>query len=501
MKVILLIADGWGFAKPGKGNYISQANTPIMNRFLREYPNCLNQASGNAVGLPKGSQGNSEVGHLHMGAGRIVWQMYEKINRAIKDKSFYKNKRLLSAIDHAKKNKSKLHLMGLCSDEGVHAHTDHLKALIKMAKEKKVETYVHFFADGRDVAEKSAEKYIGMIERAGGKIASIVGRFYSMDRDNNWDRTKKAYDLLTLGSGFQAKSAKEAVKMAYERGDQTDYYIQPTSIVKNGNPVALVEDKDAVIFFNYRTDRPRQLSHAFFDKKFNKFKRKVAPKIKLITMTAYDHNFENIGAFEEEDIKNDLGEVLGKKGIKQLRLAETEKYAHVTYFFNGQDEKPNKGEKRILIPSPKVPSYDLKPEMSAYDIALEAQKQISSNKFDFIVINFANCDLVGHSAKRHAIIKCVEVVDRCLGIVVNAALQNNYATIVTADHGSAEDKLYPDGKPKPSHSTNPVHFILISEEKFKLKKKGGQQDVAPTIMELMEIKQPKEMSGKSLIKK
>ena len=502
-KVILLIADGWGYAKPSPGNYIAQAKTPVFNNLLKQYPHTLNQAAGNAVGLPKGSQGNSEVGHLHMGAGRIVWQMYEKINKAIRNKSFFRNKKLTEAIDFAKKNKSSLHLIGMCSDEGVHSHISHLFALLKMAKKAKVKTFVHFISDGRDVPEKSAKKYIDIIEKKQGKIATIIGRYYAMDRDNNWNRTKKAYDLMVNGKGFKAKSAEEAVNIAYKRGDKTDYYIQPTVILdKNNKPIAIINDKDAAIFFNFRTDRPRQLSHALFDKKFNRFKRKNHPKIKFITMTPYDEDFLKISAYLEEKVKNNLGIIIAKRGLKQLRLAETEKYAHVTYFFNSQIEEPNKNERRILIPSPKVPSYDLKPEMSAYRIAEEAEKQIKSKKFDFIVINFANCDLVGHSAVKKAIIKCVEVVDECVGKVINAALKNDCVTILTADHGSAEEKLYPNGMPKPAHSTNPVNFFVISDDP-KLKKikliKGGQCDVAPTILDIMGIKKPKEMTGKSLI--
>ncbi len=504
-RVILLIADGWGYSKKRKGNYIKQAKAPVFEKLKKKYPHTLNKASGEAVGLPEGSQGNSEVGHLHMGAGRIVWQLYSKINKAIKDKSFFKNKKLNKAMDFVKKKDSKLHLIGLCSDEGVHAHVKHLFALLKMAKKKKIEkVYVHFFADGRDVPEKSAKKYIKQIKNQGGKIATVVGRYYSMDRDNNWKRTKKAYDLLVEGKGFKAKTAEEAVDMAYKRGDKTDYYIQPTIITdKEDKPKALIEDNDRVIFFNFRTDRPRQLSKALFNKKFDNFKRKKYPKIKFVPFAPYEDEFENVSAFKEEEIKNDLGEILGKKRLNQLRLAETEKYAHVTYFFNGQDEKPNKGEERKMIPSPKVPSYDQKPEMSAYKIAKEAEKQIKKKKFDFILMNFANCDLVGHSAVKKAIIKCVKVVDECQGKVIDTALENDYTVLLTADHGSAEEKLYPNGKPKPSHSCNPVNFFVISNNK-KLKKaklrKGGQRDVAPTVLELMGLKQPKEMTGKSLIK-
>lgn len=503
--VVLLIMDGWGIAPLGPGNYIWQAKTPNFDNIIKKYPHTKNEASGLAVGLPKGSQGNSEVVHLHLGAGRIVWQNYQLINNYIKDKSFFKNKALNNAIKFAKKNNSSLHLLGLCSDEGVHAHVNHLIALLDMAKKHKLKkVFIHFFADGRDVPEKSAKKYVKVIEKhikkiKQGKIASVIGRYYSMDRDTNWNRTKKAYDLLTLGKGFKAKNAIEAVDLAYKRGDKTDYYIQPTIIDKEG----LIKDNDSVIFFNFRTDRPRQLTKAFLNS-FNKFKRKKHPKVLFTTMTNYDKKIKLPAAFKEEIIKNNLGNVIAKAGLKQLRLAETEKYGHVTYFFNSQVEKPNKNEIRIMIPSPKVPSYDLKPEMSAYEIAEEAVKQISKRKFDFIVVNFANCDLVGHSSIKKAIIKCVEVVDECTAKIVDVALKNKYNVIVTADHGSAEDKLYPDGKLKPAHSCNPVNFILVSKDKKLRKVKlklGGQKDVAPTILEIMGLRKPKEMSGKSLIKK
>ncbi len=499
--IVLIILDGWGNAPPGPGNYIAQAKTPNFDRFLKNYPNTENEAAGNAVGLPKGAQGNSEVGHLHIGAGRIVWQMYEKINKSIENGPFYKNRILLKAIKHVKK-KGTLHLMGLCSDEGVHAHTDHLIALLKMTKKEGLKKVaIHFFADGRDVAEKSALEYVKIIENAcrkigTGRIVSLVGRYYSMDRDKNWKRTKAAYGMLTGGKGFLARSASEAVKKAYKRGDKTDYYIRPTVI---GKPV-LIRNGDSVIFFNFRTDRPRQLTKAFTEKDFKKFRREHVPKILYTTMTEYDKRFKCPFAFSEEKVENNLGQVLAKAGMKQLRIAETEKYAHVTYFFNSQVEKPNKGEDRLMIPSLKVSSYDQKPEMSAYGIAEKLIEKISEKKYDFILANFANCDLVGHSAVKDAIINCVEVVDDCAGKTVKAGLDNGYTVVVTADHGSAEDKLYPDGKPKPAHSSNPVPFIVVSTELGQIKlKKGGQKDVAPTILEIMGLKKPKEMTGESLI--
>ncbi len=508
-KVLLLIMDGWGVAPPGPGNYISQAHTPNFDYLIKNYPHTTNKASGKAVGLPSGTQGNSEVGHLHLGAGRVVWQPYERINRAIKDKSFFKNRILIKAINFAKRNNSDLHLIGLCSNAGVHANINHLLLLLKLASKRKLnKVFIHFIADGRDVPEKSAKKYVRLIEKAAreigiGEIATIIGRYYAMDRDNNWNRTKKAYDLLTLGRGFRVNSALDAIERAYKRGDKTDYYIKPNVILnKNKKPISLVKDNDSVIFFNFRTDRPRQLTKAFIKKEFAKFEREKHPKVLFITMTEYDKTFSCPFAFKEEEVKNNLGQVLAKYGLRQLRIAETEKYAHVNYFFNSQIEKPNRGEKRILIESSKVPSYDQKPEMSAYEITDKSVQQIAKKEFDFILLNLANCDLVGHSAVKKAIIKAVEVVDECVGRIVKDSLQNNYVVVLTADHGSAEDKLYPDGKPKPSHSVNPIPFIIVSDDK-KLKKiklrKGGQKDVAPTILDIMNIKRPKEMTGNSLI--
>ncbi|MFH1126649.1 MAG: 2,3-bisphosphoglycerate-independent phosphoglycerate mutase [archaeon] len=508
-RVVLVVADGWGIAPAGPGNYIDMARTPNFDGFLKKYPHCINLASGTAVGLPPGSQGNSEVGHLHMGAGRIVWQMYQLINNAIDDKGFFKNKALVSAIDHAKKNNSKLHIMGMCSDEGVHSHVNHLFALLMMAKEHGLtEVYVHFFADGRDVPEKSAKKYVKMVEdeirRIGvGRIASIVGRYYSMDRDTNWDRTRKAYDMLTKAEGFRAKSAQDAVEMAYERGDKTDYYIQPTVIVDDSDEaIATVDDGDSVIFFNFRIDRTRQLTKAFVFDEFDYFKRDVRPNVLFTTMSKYDKNIECLVAYTEETVENNLGKMLSGCGLLQLRMAETEKYAHVTYYFNSMVEKPNAGEERLMIPSSKVSSYDQKPQMSAYEIADEAARQISKKKYDFVLVNFANCDLVGHSAVKEAIIRCVEVVDECCAKIASAGLNNDYVVIITADHGSAEDKLYPDGVLKPAHSSNPVPFILVSTDENLMKVTlldGGQKDVAPTILDIMGMKKPKEMTGKSLI--
>jgi 2,3-bisphosphoglycerate-independent phosphoglycerate mutase len=359
-KVILLIADGWGVAPDGPGNYVTKSETPVFGELLEKYPHCLNQAAGNAVGLPEGSQGNSEVGHLHMGAGRIVWQPYELINRAIKDRSFFEKEKLIDVMKHVKEVDSKLHLAGLCSDAGVHAHINHLFALLEMARNQGLDkVFIHFIADGRDVAEKSAKKYVDMIEEKCseldlGKIATVCGRFYFMDRDNNWERTKKAYDLLTKGEAFQAKTATEAIEKAYERGDKTDYYIQPT-VIEN----VKVQENDGFIFCNFRTDRPKQLTKAFIDEDFDEFKRDTHPDVYFVTMTEYEESFGDINAFEMVEVDEDLGEFLSENGLKQLRLAETEKYAHVTYFFNCQRNNPYLGEERLMIPSTKVPSYSV----------------------------------------------------------------------------------------------------------------------------------------------
>jgi len=499
-KVILLVTDGWGVAPDSPGNYVTKSETPVFDELLEKYPYCLNQAAGNAVGLPEGSQGNSEVGHLHMGAGRIVWQPYELINRAIKDGSLFEKEKLIDVMKHVKETDSKLHLTGLCSDAGVHAHINHLFALLEMARDHGLDkVFIHFISDGRDVSEKSAKRFVERIENKCselglGKIATVCGRFYSMDRDNNWERTKKAYDLLTKGEGFKTESAKEAIEKAYERGEKTDYYIQPTVIED-----VKVEDNDGFIFYNFRTDRPKQLTKAFIAEDFDEFERDVHPDVHFVTMTKYQEDFGNINAFEMVEVDEDLGEVLSENGLQQLRLAETEKYAHVTYFFNCQRDDPYPGEERVMIPSAKVPSYDQKPEMSAYEIAQEAEKQISSGEFDFILINFANCDLVGHTADKEAIIKAIETVDECTGKVIDVALENDYVVVLTADHGSVEDKLYPDGRPKPSHSTNPVHFFVIGKELKEIElKNGGQKDVAPTVLDLMGLEKPEEMTGDSL---
>lgn len=502
--VVLIVRDGWGYSPEKRGNAIALAKAPLHKLYVKKYPTTLLDASGNAVGLPHGTQGGSEVGHLTMGAGRIVWQPLENINRAIHDTSFFSNPVLLHAIEHCKKHTSSLHLMGLFSDQGVHATTDHLYALLDLAKKNNCErVYIHAFLDGRDVPEKSAHKYLiktnhKLREIGVGKIASLVGRYYAMDRDQNWDRTRKAYDLLVKGKGFSATSPEEAILLAYERGDKTDYYVQPTVIKENNKPVATIQENDAVLFFNFRTDRTRQLTALLTHKKSPITLH--PPKVHFVCFTEYDVAFHLPVAFPQEKVIHNLGSVLSNTGLRQLRIAETEKYAHVTYFFNSQREKAFPKEDHILVPSPKIPSYDLKPEMSAYQITEKAVAAINQRTYDFILINFANPDLVGHSGNLAATIQCCEIVDDCVGKIVQAVLERDGVILLTGDHGNAEQMLYPNGEPCPSHTTNKVPFTVISNHiTHALHEDGSLQDIAPTILRLLDMEKPKEMTGISLL--
>ena len=512
-KLILIILDGWGIAKPGKGNCISLANVKNYNYFLKKFPSTQLDASGVHVGLPPHTMGNSEVGHLHLGAGRVVWQPLQRMNNEIKLGEFFKNRELVEAMMHAKNKKSKIHLIGLCSHGCVHADIKHLYALMKMAKMQGLkDVFVHFFADGRDVPEKSAAIFAKQIDenirKIGiGKIASVIGRYYAMDRDNNWERTKAAYELLTEGKGGRAKSIYEAIEKAYEGGAKTDYYIKPAVIIDGqGKPVATIDDNDSVIFFNTRTDRVRQLIKCFVLKRFRHFKRNVAKKLHFTAFVQTDSTIPETRcrvAFNELEVRNNFATVLEKAGIKEVRIAESEKYPHITYFFNSQYEKPMKGEKRIFVESAKVQSFDMKPEMSAYGIAEKALEQIKKGDYGFMLVNFANTDIVGHSANIPAIIRAAEVADECVGKIVTEGLENGYTIIFTSDHGNAEEKLARDGTPIPSHSSNKVPFILISNEKVfskaRLRKEGGLIDVAPTMIEIIGLKKPREMTGRSLI--
>ena len=505
-KVYLMILDGFGEGKNYKGNAIKKAHMPYLNKLKREYPSTLLKASGNEVGLPRGAMGNSEVGHYTMGAGRIVFQAYEEINQSIKDKSFFRKKPILDAIKKAKKNKSALHLLGMISDEGVHSHINHLFALLELVKKHKVnKVYIHAITDGRDVAERSADKYIKKIQNKikqldlekTTKIASIIGRFYAMDRDHNWKRTKKAYDLYTLAKGTKEEDPLKAIKNAYQRGADTDYYIDPIVLDEN----CTITSKDSVIFYNFRTDRPRQLTHCFTKEEKIGFKQTKNVKPFLVCFGEYTETAPVV--FPPPKIKNNLSQTLSKTGKKQLHIAETEKYAHVTFFFNSQEEDPYKGETRIMVNSPKVASYDEKPEMSAFELTNKIVKELDKHEYDIVIQNFANLDLVGHSGELEATVKACEAIDKCIGKIYPITLEKGYHLMITGDHGNAEYMIYEDTKEQcPSHTTNPVPFILVSKtiKNVRLCKKSGLKDIAPTILKIMGIKKPKEMTGKSLIR-
>ena len=504
-RVILIVRDGWGYSEETKGNAVRQANLPNDTCYMREYPWTLLKCTGNAVGLPKGTQGGSEPGHLTMGAGRIVWQPFEEINQAIYNGTFYDNPTLLSALESCKKKGSRLHLMGLLSDQGIHGSTFHLYSLLELAKRYALkDVYIHCFLDGRDVPERSARSFIEetqkqIREKGVGKMASMIGRYYAMDRDTNWDRTLKAYDLLTLGEGWKEIDSIQAVEHAYQRGNPTDYYVQPIAMVEDGKPVATIDAKDAVIFWNYRSDRARQITYALTQNNFEHFPRKKFPRVYFVCMSGYDKHLTLPVAFPQNTVENNLTQVLAAKGLRQLRIAETEKYAHVTFFFNSQIEDPVKGEDRILVPSPKVASYQEKPEMSAPEITEKLVPEIKRGVFDFILVNFANGDLVGHSADMTAGIKACEIVDECVGRVVDVGLINGYTVLITGDHGNIETMFYPNGEPNPSHGTNPVPFILIGSDKQKLKGGLGLSSISPTILTLLGIPKPSEMTAESLI--
>jgi 2,3-bisphosphoglycerate-independent phosphoglycerate mutase len=510
-RVILVVRDGWGYSDKKKGNAVILAETPNNDYYLENYPWTLLYCTGNAVGLPEGTQGGSEPGHLTMGAGRIVWQPYEKINRSIRDGSFYEKREFLTAIENCREKKGKLHLAGLFSDQGIHGTTEHLYALLELFRRVDFNrVFIHCFLDGRDVPERSAEKFFKetdkvINEKGVGTYASIVGRYYAMDRDNNWDRTKKAYDLLTFGNGIKATDPIIVLDRLYaENEDITDYYIEPIVLVdKSGEPKALVENGDSFILWNFRSDRARQITYAMTQEDFKGFRRAKKPEIHYVCMSVYDQDLDLPVAFPQDNVKNNLGSVLSRYGATQLRIAETEKYAHVTYFFNSQIEEPYPGENRILVPSPKVPSYEDKPEMSAYDITEKLLPEIRRGLYDFILVNYANGDLVGHSANLEAGVKACEVVDECLGSVVLTALDEGYVILVTGDHGNIETMFYSDGEPNPSHGTNPVPFILISKETCLqnciLREGRGLSSISPTVLDIMGLDRPDEMTAESLL--
>ena len=506
---VLMILDGYGLNENTNGNAVAQAATPVMDKLMAEYPFVKGNASGMAVGLPDGQMGNSEVGHLNMGAGRIVYQDLTKITKAIQDGDFYKNKALLAACENVKNNGSALHLFGLVSDGGVHSHNSHIYGLLELAKRQGIEkVYVHCFLDGRDTPPASGKEYVEELEAkmkeiGVGKVASVMGRYYAMDRDNRWDRVEKAYRALVCGEGEQAVSGPEGIKASYDK-DTTDEFVLPTVVVEDGKPVATIKNDDSVIFFNFRPDRAREITRTFCDDAFDGFERGDRVKTTFVCFTEYDVTIENkLVAFVKEEITNTFGEYLAAHGLKQARIAETEKYAHVTFFFNGGVEEPNEGEDRILVKSPKVATYDLKPEMSAYEVCDKLTTAIKSDKYDVIIINFANPDMVGHTGVQEAAIKAVEAVDECVGKAVEALKEVNGQMFICADHGNAEQLIdYETGEPFTAHTTNPVPFILVNADPaYKLREGGCLADIAPTLIELMGMEQPKEMNGTSLLVK
>ena len=508
--VVLMVLDGYGLNDRKEGNAIAMAKTPVMDKLMAECPFVPGQASGLAVGLPDGQMGNSEVGHMNIGAGRIIYQDLTRITKSIEDGDFFENKGLMAAIENCKKNNSDLHMWGLLSDGGVHSHISHVYGLLELAKKNGLtNVYVHAFLDGRDTPPASGKDYVAQLEEkmaeiGVGKIASLSGRYYAMDRDNNWDRVEKAYDSLVKGEGVKATSAVQAMADSYAQ-DVTDEFVLPTVITDEaGNPLSVVKENDSVIFFNFRPDRAREVTRAFCDDAFTGFDRPFIP-LTYVCFKDYDETIPNkIIAFEKESITNTFGEYLAKCGKKQLRLAETEKYAHVTFFFNGGVEEPNTEEFRLLVNSPKdVATYDLKPEMSAPEVGMDLVEAIKSDKYDVIVINFANPDMVGHTGVIPAAVAAVERVDALVGEAVQAVKDVDGVMFICADHGNAEKMVdYETGKPHTAHTTNPVPFILVNADAdMKLREGGCLADIAPTLLEIMGLEQPKEMTGKSLIVK
>lgn len=503
--VAIIILDGYGKRDEVTGNAVAQANTPNFDRYWNNYPHNTLKASGLDVGLPDRQMGNSEVGHTNIGAGRIVYQSLTRIDKAIEDKEFQTNVALNSGIQHALDNDSALHLFGLLSDGGVHSHQNHLYALLKMAKDNGVkETYVHAFLDGRDVAPTSAYGYMEellkvMKELDYGKVATVSGRFYAMDRDKRWERVSKAYEAIVDGIGVKATDPLQAIQESYDN-EVNDEFLVPVVIEENGKPVGQVKDNDSVIFFNFRPDRAIQLSNAFTDKEWEHFERKNHPEnVKFVTMTLYNPSIVAEVAFPPIEMKNVIGEVLSDAGLKQLRIAETEKYPHVTFFMNGGRNEEFPGESRILINSPKVETYDLKPEMSAYEVTDALLADIKADKHDAIILNFANPDMVGHSGILEAAIKAIEAVDECLGKVVDAIIAKGGSAIIFADHGNSETMTTPEGKPHTAHTTVPVP-VIVTKAGATLRDGGRLADVAPTMLDLLGIEKPEEMTGESLIK-
>ncbi|KSU87942.1 2,3-bisphosphoglycerate-independent phosphoglycerate mutase [Priestia veravalensis] len=503
----LIILDGFALRDEEKGNAVKHAKKPNFDRYWNEFPHATLQASGEAVGLPEGQMGNSEVGHLNIGAGRIVYQSLTRVNVAIREGEFEKNETLVAAVKHAKEKGTSLHLFGLLSDGGVHSHIEHLYALLRLAKKEGLErVYIHGFLDGRDVAPQSAEQYLKELnekikEYGVGEIATLSGRYYSMDRDKRWERVEKAYRAMVYGEGPSYTSPEECVKDSYENGVY-DEFVLPSVITKeDGSPVATIKDEDAVIFYNFRPDRAIQISNTFANEDFRSFDRgeKHPKNLHFVCLTHFSETVNGYVAFKPVNLDNTLGEVLSQNNLKQLRIAETEKYPHVTFFMSGGREAEFPGEKRILIDSPKVATYDLKPEMSAYEVTDALLAEIEGDKQDAIILNFANPDMVGHSGMLEPTVKAIETVDECLGKIVDAILAKGGTAIITADHGNSDEVVTLEGNPMTAHTTNPVP-VIVTKQGVELREDGILGDLAPTMLNLLDVAQPKEMTGKTLIK-
>jgi len=506
--LVLMILDGWGIRPACEDNAVTLADPQNFYHLKANYPHTLLKCSGKDVGLPEGQMGNSEVGHLNIGSGRIVYQEITRISNAVEDESFFFNQEFIKAIEYAKNNGGALHLMGLVSDGGVHSHLDHLYALLHLMKLSNMKrVYIHAFLDGRDVGPKSAIEYINALEQkietvGIGEIATLGGRFYGMDRDNRWERIEKAYNAMVLGEGHKAPNAFAAIQESYE-SRVTDEFVEPVVIInEDAEPVGLIQDGDSLIFFNFRADRARQITKAFVETELNNFERKVRPEIYYVCMTQYDISIEAPVAFKPQNLNNTLGEVLAREGLRQLRIAETEKYAHVTFFFNGGVERPNAGEDRILIPSPDVETYNLKPEMSAQEVTARTLEELDRDFYDVIIMNYANPDMVGHTGVLNAAVKAVKTVDECMIQVVNRVLEKDGTVIITADHGNCEMMVCPEtGNPYTAHTTNRVPFILVSNNYIDRHLRSGTslRDIAPTMLALLGIEIPEEMTGKPLV--
>ncbi|MBQ1188354.1 MAG: 2,3-bisphosphoglycerate-independent phosphoglycerate mutase [Peptococcaceae bacterium] len=503
LPVVLMILDGWGISEHKEGNAIAQSNTENMDRLLAQYGHSQLFCSGEYVGLPEGQQGNSEVGHLNLGAGRVVYQELTRINKAVREHTLQDNPAFQNVMAHCMEQNKALHLMGLVSPGGVHSHSSHLYGLLEMAAAKGLkEVYVHCFLDGRDVGPSTGLGFVEELEdklqQIGvGRIATVSGRYYAMDRDNRWERVEKAYRAMTAGAGETAASAVEAVQQSYDKGE-TDEFVLPTVVQADGKPVAVIQAGDGVIFFNFRGDRAREISKAFVNREFDGFSREYLG-VQYVAMTQYEEGLDMTVAFPPQDLQNTLGQVLADNQVKQFRVAETEKYAHVTFFFNGGVEEPNPLEDRLLVPSPKVATYDLQPEMSAIEVKDKLIEAIKGGEYPFILVNFANTDMVGHTGIPEAAQKAVETVDKCVGEVADAVKNAGGVLLITADHGNAEQMVDPvKGTPHTAHTANPVPFVVMSAEPYTVKD-GSLQDVAPTVLKLLGIDKPADMTGESLI--